>query len=73
MPTWLLTATAATTPRPRPPFAKTVLLYNVLTDPNETTDLSAANPGLVQQLLADLDAAPRAASTLSEWPTDYPP
>jgi arylsulfatase A-like enzyme len=73
LPTWLLTATAATTPRPRPPFAKTTLLFNVLTDPNETTDLSASHPDRVQQLLADLDAAPRAASTLSEWPVGYPP
>jgi arylsulfatase A-like enzyme len=70
VPTFLISGTGAV---PQPPYAKTVLLYNVVTDPNETTDLAAANPDIVTRLLADLDAAPRAPSTLSEWPVNFVP
>ena len=70
VPTFLLTGTG---PLPRAPFAKSVLLYNVVTDPNETTDVGAANTGIRAQLLADLDAAPRAPATLSEWPVVVAP
>ena len=69
-PTFLISGTG---PTPAPPYAKTVLLYNVVTDPAETTDLSAANPATVTRLLADLNAAPRAARTLSEWPVNFVP
>jgi arylsulfatase A-like enzyme len=68
MPTFLVTGTGAV---PQPPYAKTVYLFNVVTDPNETTDLAAANPTIVTQLLADLNAAPRAPRTLSEWPVGF--
>ena len=47
--------------------AKVVLLFDVVADPTESTDLAAANPQVVARLLADLDAAPRAAASLSEW------
>lgn len=70
LPTFLLTGTG---PLPTAPFAKTVLLYNVVTDPNETTDVSAANASIRTQLLADLDAAPRAPASLSEWPVVVAP
>jgi arylsulfatase A-like enzyme len=67
-PTFLISGTGAV---PQPPYAKTVLLFNVVTDPNETTDVAAANPAVVTQLLADLNAAPRAPRTLSEWPVGF--
>ena len=70
MPTFLVTGTG---PVPQPPYPKTVYLFNVVTDPNETTDLAEANPAIVAQLLADLNAAPRAARTLSEWPVNFVP
>ena len=70
LPTFLVTGVGAV---PQPPYPKTVYLFNVLTDPNETTDVSAANPAVVTQLLADLNAAPRAARTLSEWPVGFVP
>ncbi len=65
LPTYLLTGTG---PLPTPPYDKTVYLFNVQTDPNEATDVSAANPAIVTQLLADLNAAPRAPRSLSDWP-----
>ena len=69
-PTFLISGTGAV---PQPPYAKTVLLYNVVTDPAETTDVSAANPTIVTRLLADLNAAPRAPRSLSEWPVNFVP
>lgn len=67
-PTFLISGTGTV---PQPPYAKTVFLFNLITDPNETTDLAAANPTIVAQLLADLNAEPRAPRSLSEWPVNF--
>jgi hypothetical protein len=64
----LSAASAGAGPVPPPPDAKSVMLFNVVTDPNETNDVAAANPAIVKQLLDELDAAPQAPRTLSEWP-----
>ncbi len=53
---------------PQPTGARTELLFNVVTDPQEASNVAAAHPDIVQRLRADLDAAPRAPRTLSNWP-----
>lgn len=45
---------------------KTVMLFDVVTDPAETTDLAVKQPEKVKQLLFNLDAAPRAPRSLAE-------
>lgn len=47
--------------------AKTVLLFDVVADPTESKDLSSQQPAMVTKLLANLNAAPRAPRSLSEW------
>ena len=43
-----------------------VMLFDVLADPNEQHDMAALRPDIVAQLVADLNAAPRAPRSLSE-------
>ncbi len=45
---------------------KTVMLFDVVADPSETTDQAAKQPEKVKQLLLNLDAAPRAPRSLAE-------
>jgi arylsulfatase A-like enzyme len=49
------------------PDDKVTMLFDVVSDPNESNDVAAANPQIVARLLADLEAAPRAPASLSEW------
>ncbi len=42
-------------------------LFDVVKDPGETTDLSAKYPEVVARLTAQLNAAPRAPISLSQW------
>jgi arylsulfatase A-like enzyme len=51
---------------PAAPGAKTVMLFDVVADPNERNDVAAQHPELLKKLLAVLDAAPRAPRSLSE-------
>jgi len=48
-----------------PADARTVMLFNVVTDQYEKNDVSAKYPDITAQLVADLDAAPRAKESLS--------
>ena len=45
---------------------KTIMLFDVVADQNETTDMAVKKPDLVRNLLSDLDAAPRAPRSLAE-------
>ena len=44
-----------------------VQLFNVATDPAEKDDVASAHPDIVARLLKQLEAAPRAPRSLSEW------
>jgi arylsulfatase A-like enzyme len=44
---------------------KTVMLFDIVADPTESTDVAAKYPELVKKLMADLEAAPRAPRSLS--------
>jgi arylsulfatase A-like enzyme len=56
-------------PKQTPPPApgdKTVMLFDVVADPNERDDVAGQHPDVLKKLLADLNAAPRAPRSLSE-------
>jgi arylsulfatase A-like enzyme len=62
--------TSVLNPQQTPPPAasdKTVMLFDVVADPNESNNIAAQYPELVTKLLADLNAAPRAPASLSEY------